>query len=258
MNAVTTHARPSPDFEVKLQASVQAIRQHLADHPGPWTQAHSLGAEDVVVTQLLHLAGVLPAVSLFVLDTGKLHDQTLALVPALERHFGVSVRRYEPQAQAVMHFVRDHGERAMYESVSLRKACCDLRKMQPLAKALAGQTGWITGLRREQSAARAEVDVFGMDGERFKLNPLADWTWGDVWHCIARFELPYNALHDAFYPSIGCAPCTRAISLGENFRAGRWWWEDSTLKECGLHVQDASVTPLSGPAPHAFTTETTP
>jgi phosphoadenosine phosphosulfate reductase len=254
MNALHTYDKPSTDYTAKLAASVAGIRQHLDAHPGEWTQAHSLGPEDVVVTQLLHLAGVLPEVCVFVLDTGKLHDETLALIPALEQRFATALRVFKPDAQAVVHFVRDHGERAMYDSVALRKACCDLRKMQPLAQALAGKTGWITGLRREQSAARAAVDAFGFDGQRHKLNPLADWTWGDVWHCVAQFELPYNALHDAFYPSIGCAPCTRAISLGEDFRAGRWWWEQNDLKECGLHVQDASAPRTSIVAPLSETT----
>ena len=241
MNAVQTYNKPSGNYAEKLANSVAAVREHLAANPGDWTQAHSLGAEDVVVTQLLHLAGALPAVSAFVLDTGKLHEETLALIPLLEHRFGISVQVFRPHAQDVVHFVKKNGERAMYESLAQRKACCDVRKMQPLAEALKGKTGWITGLRREQSAARADVSIFGQDGERLKLNPLVDWTWGDVWHCIATNDLPYNALHDAFYPSIGCAPCTRAISLGEDFRAGRWWWESSELKECGLHVQDASA-----------------
>ncbi len=126
----------------------------------------------------------------------------------------------------------------MYKSVELRKACCHIRKVEPLERALAGQRAWITGLRREQSNARAEVPLVDASAERIKFNPLADWTWGDVWHYIAAHEVDYNPLHDQFYPSIGCAPCTRAISLGEDFRAGRWWWENSDAKECGLHVKN--------------------
>jgi phosphoadenosine phosphosulfate reductase len=122
-----------------------------------------------------------------------------------------------------------------------RKACCGIRKLEPLGHALQGQKAWVTGLRREQSQARAEVASVEADVSNgvaiTKLNPLVDWTWGDVWHYIALHKVDYNPLHDQFFPSIGCAPCTRAISLGEDFRAGRWWWEDETAKECGLHVK---------------------
>jgi phosphoadenosine phosphosulfate reductase len=148
---------------------------------------------------------------------------------------------YRPVQQSVVHFVGREGKDAMYKSVELRKACCHIRKVEPLERALAGKRAWITGLRREQSNARAEVPLVDMSDKattgRIKFNPLADWTWGDVWHYIGLNRVDYNPLHDQFYPSIGCAPCTRAISLGEDFRAGRWWWEDESAKECGLHVK---------------------
>jgi phosphoadenosine phosphosulfate reductase len=124
----------------------------------------------------------------------------------------------------------------MYKSLALRKACCHIRKMEPLERALAGKNGWITGLRRDQSSARAEVHDIEQQEERAKINPLADWTWGDIWHYIALNDIPFNPLHDQFFPSIGCAPCTRAVTLGEDFRSGRWWWEQESAKECGLHV----------------------
>jgi phosphoadenosine phosphosulfate reductase len=128
----------------------------------------------------------------------------------------------------------------MYDSVELRKACCALRKLEPLSRMLAGRSAWITGLRREQSEHRAEVPAFEQDANgRTKYNPLAEWTWGDVWHHIGQHDVPYNPLHDEFFPSIGCEPCTRAIALGEDFRAGRWWWEqEGAAKECGLHVKE--------------------
>ena len=126
----------------------------------------------------------------------------------------------------------------MYRSIALRKECCAIRKLEPLARALEGQKAWITGLRREQSTARADVPQIDTSEARTKINPLADWTWGDVWHYIAINKVDYNPLHDQFFPSVGCAPCTRAISLGEDFRAGRWWWEDEAAKECGLHVKN--------------------
>ena len=134
----------------------------------------------------------------------------------------------------------------MYRSVALRKACCQIRKVEPLERALAGQRAWITGLRREQSIGRADVPLIDGGGlpantGRIKVNPLANWTWGDIWHYIALKQVDYNPLHDEFFPSIGCAPCTRAVSLGEDFRAGRWWGEDEAVKECGLHVNQQSA-----------------
>ncbi len=137
--------------------------------------------------------------------------------------------------------MRHKGQNSIYDSIALRKECCGIRKMEPLARALAGQKAWITGLRREQSNARAEVPLIDESEVASKgltkFNPLADWSWGDVWHYIAQNQVDYNPLHDQFFPSIGCVPCTRAISLGEEFRAGRWWWEDESAKECGLHVK---------------------
>jgi phosphoadenosine phosphosulfate reductase len=138
----------------------------------------------------------------------------------------------------VVQFVKREGKDPMYRSIELRKACCHIRKVEPLERALAGQRAWITGLRREQSSTRANVPIIDETEARAKINPLADWTWGDVWHYIKEHQVDYNPLHDEFYPSIGCAPCTRAISLGEDFRAGRWWWEQEDAKECGLHVKN--------------------
>ena len=237
MNAIDLHRQPSARYAAKVERALALLREQAALHPR-LTQASSLGAEDVVVTHLLHLAGV-PA-SVFVLDTGKLHAETLALIPLLERRYGQPVQVFRPREEAVVHFVRQHGEQTMYQSIELRKACCELRKMEPLARALAGHGGWITGLRREQSNARAEVAEVVQEPDRVKISPLVDWTWGDVWAFIAEHALDYNALHDRFFPSIGCEPCTRAISLGEDFRAGRWWWEQESAKECGLHVQPAT------------------
>ena len=151
----------------------------------------------------------------------------------------IDALRIRAAQEAVIHFVGRHGERAMFDSVELRKACCNLRKMEPLARMMAARTAWVTGLRREQSNTRAVVPFSEIDAQgRTKFNPLADWSWNDVWHHIATNDVPYNPLHDEFMPSIGCAPCTRAIAVGEDFRAGRWWWEDEKAKECGLHVKE--------------------
>jgi phosphoadenosine phosphosulfate reductase len=234
MNAIDLYARPSPDFDARLTHTQALLAQAADEHAGRIVQATSLGAEDMVVTDLIARAGLPVAVA--TLDTGALHDETLALIPRISQRYGVAVEVFRPPAEAVVHFVDAHGADAMYRSVELRKACCALRKLEPLARLLAGRDAWVTGLRREQSDTRAEVPYRDRDAQgRLKLNPLADWTWGDVWHYIATREVPYNPLHDAFMPSIGCAPCTRAIAVGEPFRAGRWWWESDGHKECGLH-----------------------
>ena len=234
MSAIELYQRPSAEFAAKVQASVALLQQWGQAH-GRITQASSLGAEDMVLTHLVHLSGIRSGV--FVLDTGHLHAETLALIPTIEARYGLQVDVYQPDAQRLCALQADHGPDLMFESVPLRKACCAVRKLEPLSRALQGVDVWLTGLRREQSPERQDTAAIETDGLRRKASPLLDWTWGDVWHFIAEHQLAYNPLHDAFYPSIGCAPCTRAISVGEPFRAGRWWWEDASAKECGLHVK---------------------
>lgn len=231
-------AHPSADHDARVGEAQALLRQAAAAYR-PLKQASSLGAEDVVITHLINALKL--DIPVFVLDTGALHNETLALLERTQATSRATIEVYRPQHEQVMHFVRHQGQDAIYRSVALRKSCCDLRKMEPLGRALQGQNAWVTGLRREQSPSRAAVDLIDTSEQASKgltkLNPLANWTWGDVWHYIATHNVDYNPLHDAFFPSIGCAPCTRAISLGEDFRAGRWWWEDETAKECGLHVQ---------------------
>jgi phosphoadenosine phosphosulfate reductase len=235
-STLALHARPSKDFEAKLAHTRALLTSAASEHAGAIVQATSLGAEDMVITDLIARHGL--PVALATLDTGVLHAQTLTLLPCIEQRYGLAVEIFAPMREAVVQFVGRHGERAMFESVALRKACCGVRKLEPLARLLAGRSAWVTGLRREHSQHRAEVPFSEHEANgRLKLNPLADWTWGDVWHHIAANDVPYNPLHDQFYPSIGCAPCTRAIALGEDFRAGRWWWEQEGAKECGLHVK---------------------
>ena len=234
MKATELHARPSPDYEGKLEETQQLLLRAAAEF-SPLTQASSLGAEDTVITHLVNTLAL--DIPVFVLETGRLHPQTLELLERLKATSRAPVRVFEPVQEQVIQFVRREGDDAMYRSIGLRKACCEIRKVEPLKRALEGQRAWITGLRREQSAARAEVPLVDTSEPRTKFNPLARWTWGDVWHYIASEAVEYHPLHDEFYPSIGCAPCTRAISLGEDFRAGRWWWEDENAKECGLHVK---------------------
>ena len=235
--ATTLNARASDDFTAKLPET-QALLQRAAAEFSPVTQASSLGAEDVVITHLINSLKL--DIPVFVLETGALHTETLALLERTEATSRATINVYRPVHESVIQFVRHQGQDAMYKSIELRKECCGIRKMEPLARALKGQRAWITGLRQEQSSARADVplqdDSEVASKNLSKFNPLAKWTWGDVWHYIATFEVPYNPLHDAFFPSIGCEPCTRAVTLGEDFRSGRWWWEQESAKECGLHV----------------------
>lgn len=237
MNAISLYAKPSPDFSAKLEQTIHLLQAAELEH-APLTQASSLGVEDMVVTHLLHETGI--ESSIFVLDTGMLHPETLELLARLEKRYERKVDVYRPDPEVAAAFVKEFGPEAMYQSVALRKHCCDIRKMVPLELALTGKKGWLTGLRREQSNARAAVEPVEVQEKRVKINPLARWTLGDVWHYVSLHKIPYNPLHDQFFPSIGCAPCTRAVTLGEDPRSGRWWWEQEGAKECGLHVASAS------------------
>lgn len=253
-SAITRNAQASNDFILKLAEAKgvlsQAAAQYAATTAGgapEVVQASSLGAEDVVISHLINSLQL--NIGIFVLETGRLHAETLALLEEFKANSRAPVTVYTPIQESVQQFVAREGNDAMYKSMALRKECCNIRKMEPLARALKGKQAWITGLRREQSGARAEVPLVDTSEARTKLNPLANWTWGDVWHYIRENAVAYNPLHDQFFPSIGCEPCTRAISLGEDFRSGRWWWEDEAAKECGLHVKSgpatAAITPSS-------------
>ena len=240
--AIALHNKPSDDYTAKV-AETLALLQQGVNEMSPVTQASSLGAEDVVITHLINQHAL--NIPVFVLETGALHRETLALLERTQAYAKVPVNVYRPKTHKVIGFIQQHGQDAMYESIELRKACCQVRKLEPLAEALKGQRAWVTGLRREQSSNRADVPLIDLTDEitkgQVKLNPLANWTWGDVWHYIAVNQVDYNPLHDQFFPSIGCAPCTRAISLGEEFRAGRWWWENEAAKECGLHAHTSNA-----------------
>ena len=248
MSAVSLYAQHTAGFDERLAHTVAALQGAALEHAGRIVQATSLGAEDMVISDVIarHHLGI----AIATLETGMLHDETLALIPRIEAHCGVAVEIYRPVATSIIHFVADHGVRAMVQSIDLRKGCCAIRKVEPLARMLSGRSAWITGLRREQSSQRGALPFGEVDDRgRTKLNPLADWSWADVWHYIATFDVPHNPLHDRFYPSIGCMPCTRAVAVGEDFRAGRWWWETEAAKECGLHVashpEGANAAPSS-------------
>ncbi len=243
-HAITLNAKPSATYEAKVARAIELLREAEAKF-SPLTQASSLGVEDMVITELIKQSGIQSTV--FALDTGMLHAETMDTLERLQQHYGIGVEVFRPDPVEAAEYLARNGHEAMYKSLDLRKECCDIRKTRPLARALSGKNGWITGLRREQSNARADVGEIEQQPERAKLNPLVDWTLGDVWQFVKQHNVPYNPLHDQFFPSIGCAPCTRAVSLGEDFRAGRWWWEQESAKECGLHVDKSpasSVIPI--------------
>lgn len=239
-SASARHARKTPGYEQRVAQSVALLRAAARAHAGRIVQATSLGIEGMVITDLIARHGL--AVPVATLDTGMLHAQTLALIPLIEARYGIRVERHAPEDAAVQRFVHEHGALAMRQSVELRQACCALRKLQPMQRLLAGRQAWITGLRREQSEHRADVPQHERDADgRSKYYPLADWSLADIWHYAQQHALPYNTLHDEGFPSIGCAPCTRAVAPGEDFRAGRWWWEQGSARECGLHRRPQPV-----------------
>jgi phosphoadenosine phosphosulfate reductase len=195
--------------------------------------ASSLGAEDMVLAHIIKSHNL--PIHLFTLDTGRLNSETYDLL-ARSQTFGI--RTYFPQASAVEQFSSQFGINGFYDSVDARKACCAARKIEPLKRALQGADAWVTGLRKEQSDARQDLQLLRQDAATNlpKCNPLLNWTEKDVWVYLNQHQIPFNTLHSQGYPSIGCAPCTRAVQPGEHPRAGRWWWEADAQKECGLHV----------------------
>lgn len=223
-------------LDSRIEQAARLLRTIAADH-APATFASSLGAEDMVLTDLI--SRYAPDIGLFTLDTGRLPEETYQLMQRVREHYRLPLRIYFPQPEAVEEFVSRHGPNAFYESVALRKNCCHIRKIEPLRRALAGHKAWITGLRRAQSTTRkdAQLQEWDSDNRLQKFSPLIEWSEQDIWDYIRRFDVPYNTLHDKGYPSIGCAPCTRAITKGEDVRAGRWWWEHEDIKECGLHAK---------------------
>ena len=198
--------------------------------------ASSFGAEDVTLIDMI--AKIKPDAHVFTLDTGRLNAETYEVIAKVQQKYPqLQLRIMFPQAEAVEQMVSDKGINLFYDSVENRKQCCFIRKVEPLGRATKGLDAWITGLRRDQTANRSTMETVELDGDRniAKINPLIDWSNDQVWEYIHANEVPYNALHDQNFPSIGCAPCTRAVAAGEDLRAGRWWWEMSN-QECGLHV----------------------
>ncbi|HEX4942934.1 MAG TPA: phosphoadenylyl-sulfate reductase [Usitatibacteraceae bacterium] len=229
-----------------LLAQVRTTLERIEREFLPASLAVSFGAEDMVLVDLV--AREFPAIRLFTLDTGRLPKETLELKRAAEARYGIDIRVFSPKPENVAAYVNAHGENGFYESLEKRKACCHVRKVEPLRRALAGHRAWITGLRRDQAPTRAALAAHEFDSAHglHKFNPLADWTDADVWAYLRSHDVPVNALHARGYPSIGCEPCTRAVRPGEDPRAGRWWWEERDTKECGLHpVVPLVAAPIS-------------
>ncbi|OGS87286.1 MAG: phosphoadenosine phosphosulfate reductase [Gallionellales bacterium GWA2_59_43] len=223
------------ELEQKIEQTL-AVLQQAAREFKQVVFANSLGAEDMVLTDLI--AKHQPTIRMFSLDTGRLPKETYDLIQDVGQRYAIPLQVYFPNNALVEEYVTQHGINGFYDSVENRKGCCYVRKVEPLRRALKGADAWITGMRRDQAVTRGtlEVSSFDADNGLQKFNPLLDWSNKDVWAYIRQYDVPYNKLHDQFYPSLGCAPCTRSVTPGEDIRAGRWWWEDPANKECGLHV----------------------
>jgi len=223
------------DLQAKVEQVVAVLSQAIEDY-SPVTFANSLGAEDMVLTDIIDRHQL--NVGMFSLDTGRLPQETYDLMQIVQRRYHITLQIYFPEQKQVEDYVAQHGVNGFYDSIALRKTCCHIRKVEPLQRALRGKRGWVTGIRREQAATRTNLSIseYDADNQLQKINPLLDWSNTDVWSYIKQNEVPYNKLHDQFFPSIGCAPCTRAITPGEDIRSGRWWWEAPETKECGLHA----------------------
>jgi phosphoadenosine phosphosulfate reductase len=225
---------PGMSTPTKIDTSLQILRDAVRDY-GNVVYSNSLGAESMVLTDLIW--SHVPEIGIFTLDTGRLHEETYNLIERLERRYQKRMQVYVPDPKSIEAYVQANGINGFYNSVEQRQSCCHIRKIEPFRRAIAGARAWVTGVRHEQSASRAQakpVEVDAGNGGIMKVSPILEWTHDDVWNYIRAKKLPYNPLHDKGYPSIGCAPCTRAVEPGADSRSGRWWWESSDLKECGL------------------------
>ncbi len=229
-----------------LQDRIRLVEREV---PGRLVFTTSLGIEDQVLTHAIALSkgGPKERVEIVTLDTGRLFPETYDVWAETEAAYGIRIRAYAPERKAEEAFVAKEGINGFRHSVAARQACCGFRKVEPLGRALDQAAAWFTGLRAGQSANRAETPLAEADEQRklIKVNPLADWSRARIDAFVKDNFIPYNVLHDRGFPSIGCAPCTRAIRIGEDERAGRWWWEQESKKECGLHVHalEGDVTP---------------
>ena len=230
----------TPVQAAKVGHTVELLRQAVREH-GKVTYSNSLGAESMVLTDLIW--GQVPQIDIFSIDTGRLHEETYGLMDRLEGRYRRRVRLVYPNAASLEAYTSQHGINGFYNSLEERQSCCHIRKVEPFRRAIAGFNAWVTGVRHEQSALRADAQAVEFDAANglYKISPILDWTHEDIWAYIRAHKLPYNPLHDRGYPSIGCAPCTRAVEPGEDSRSGRWWWENSDVKECGLQPRVRGV-----------------
>ncbi|MDR2215489.1 MAG: phosphoadenylyl-sulfate reductase [Nevskiaceae bacterium] len=221
-------------LDAKVHSAVEVLRAAVRDY-GKVVYSNSLGAESMVLTDLIWTQA--PQIEIFSIDTGRLHEETYQLLDRLERRYQRRIRVVSPEAASIESYVAEHGINGFYNGLTERQSCCHIRKIEPFRRAIAGAGAWVTGVRHQQSAQRALAQAVEFDKPNglYKISPILDWTNDDVWAYIRSHKLPYNPLHDRGYPSIGCAPCTRAVEPGADSRSGRWWWENSDLKECGLH-----------------------
>lgn len=224
----------------------ELLKYFLDEYGDRIALASSLGAEDQVLTDIV--LKIKPDARVFILDTGRLHQETYATLTANRQYFGRGFEVYFPDTAAVEAMESEYGPDLFYESIANRHKCCEIRKVKPLQRVLSTLDVWITGLRREQAVTRKELGRIEWDETNglIKLNPLVDWNTEQVWEYIRSHQIPVNPLHERNYPSIGCAPCTRAVNPGEDLRAGRWWWEEPEHKECGLHIRGGKLVQRSG------------
>jgi phosphoadenosine phosphosulfate reductase len=236
--AGTAADREAASLDAKVRLLERALKAIAERHDRP-ALSSSLSAEDMVIADVIARLNL--PIDVFTLDTGRLHQETLDLIGEAKARYGLAIDVVKPDADAVSDYVATHGADAFYESVELRKLCCNIRKVVPLNRALHGRDAWVTGQRREQAVTRGALPEAERDVERNmdKYNPLADWSWTDVLSYANRYEIPMSALYKRGYVSIGCEPCTKAIRPDEDPREGRWWWENKDSKECGLHSINA-------------------
>jgi len=224
-------------MHTKQQESIDLLQQVASTFSPSIVFACSFGAEDVVLFDLI--CRYAPSIQIITLDTGRLHQQTYDVMHACRQKYGIDIKIYFPEQTEVEAMLQQHGPNLFYESIENRKMCCAVRKVHALKRALKEQKAWITGVRREQASSRQHMQSIE-DDQSFgikKINPLLAWSEKEVWQYIKDNEVPNNALHAQGFPSIGCAPCTRAITVGEDPRSGRWWWEqEDAIAECGLHA----------------------
>lgn len=223
----------------------EALRELNKLPPGRIVFSSSLGLEDQVISDAI-FSQDLP-INVFTLDTGRLFQETYKVLDDTQRQYAKPIQIISPNHQALEAYVSAEGVNALYQSIDSRKRCCFVRKLEPLARGLEGADVWITGVRAAQSSHRADMTLFEWDDARqlVKFNPLLKWSSKALWEYIVDHQVPFNELHKKGFPSIGCAPCTRAISVGEDERAGRWWWEQGGAQECGLHDRAVDISALT-------------